>query len=267
MKALFISDIFLRPMQSSWRLGYTIYMPITKTNYTPGQYEPSSVVETLFVDRVIRIETAVETRNFSDTFDYTDMRSVTATYALVWLGTHGVPPHTRHGRQKADATPSSWVATRDLEFHEQFAWVDCTNMFVDRNGYRLAVKLDGSHGLFGEPLMWANLVAWEAYHKAAAEKRAEELRIEQEARHAAEEAEKAKRAARHAKKVAKEATMKAETEKLLARIPAKGTIVTIDGFTGQIFWAGCSKYYGKWSARAGVKNAKGEVAWISADKF
>jgi len=140
-------------------------------------------------------------------------------------------------------------------------------MFVDRNGYRLAVKLDGSHGLFGEPLMWANLVAWEAYHKAAAEKRAEELRIEQEARHAAEEAEKAKRAARHAKKVAKEATMKAETEKLLARIPAKGTIVTIDGFTGQIFWAGCSKYYGKWSARAGVKNAKGEVAWISADKF
>ena len=240
-------------------------MPITKTNYT-NSYNISSV-DTLFADRVIRIQQLTETRNWSDTLDYTDMRSVTATYALVWLGTHGVPPEVRHGRPMTYSTPCSWDKPRDLEFHEQFAWVDCTNMFVDRNGYSLKATVDGEYGLFGEPLMWANLVAWEAYHKAAAEKRAEELRIEQEARHAAEEAEKAKRAARHAKKVAQEATMKAETEKLLARIPAKGTIVTIDGFTGQIFWAGCSKYYGKWSARAGVKNAKGEVAWISADKF
>ena len=240
-------------------------MPITKTNYT-NSYNISSV-DALFVDRVIRIQEMDEVRNWSDTLDYMDMRGVTATYALVWLGTHGVPPEVRHGRPMTYSTPCSWDKPRDLEFHEQFAWVDCTNMFVDRNGYSLKATVDGEYGLFGEPLMWANLVAWEAYHKAAAEKRAEELRIEQEARHAAEEAEKAKRAARHAKKVAKEATMKAEAEKLLARIPTKGTIVTIDGFTGQIFWAGCSKYYGKWSARAGVKNAKGEVAWISADKF
>ena len=252
-------------MQSSWRLGYTSYMPITKTNYT-SSYNSASV-DTLFTGRVIRIQEMSEIRNWSDTLDYTDMRSVTATYALVWLGTHGVPPEVRHGRPMTYSTPCSWDKPRDLEFHEQFAWVDCTNMFVDRNGYSLKATVDGEYGLFGEPLMWANLVAWEAYHKALVAKRAEELRIEQETRQAAAAAEKAKRDARHAKKVAKDAVMKVEAEKLLARIPAKGTTVTVDGFTGQIFWTGCSKYYGKWSARAGVKNSKGEIAWISADKF
>ena len=240
-------------------------MPITKTNYT-NSYNISSV-DALFVDRVIRIQEMDEVRNWSDTLDYMDMRGVTATYALVWLGTHGVPPRSWHGRPMADVVPSRFDEPRALEFHEQFAWVDCTNMFVDRNGYALQVKVDGDHGMFGDPLMWANLIAWEAYHKAAAEKRAEELRLEREARQAVEAAVAAKKAASKAKRDAKDATLKAESEKLMARIPAKGTKVTIDGFTGQVFWIGCSKYRGKWSARAGVKNVKGEVAWISAEKF
>ena len=70
-----------------------------------------------------------------------------------------------------------------------------------------------------------------------------------------------------AKKQAKEDALRSEAEKLLARIPAKGTMVTVDGFTGQVFWTGVSKYYGKFNARAGVKNSKGEVQWIDATKF
>ncbi len=241
-------------------------MPITKTNYTVNSYNISSV-DTLFAGRVIRIKTEVETRNWSDTFDYTDMRSVTATYALVWLGTHGVPPEVRHGRPMTYSTPCSWHVPRDLEFHEQFAWIDCTNMFVDRNGYALQATVDGEYGMFGEPLMWANLIAWESHHKAVAEKRAEELRIEREARAAAEAAVAAKKAASKAKRDAKDAIMKAAAEGMLARIPAKGTEVTVDGFTGKVFWTGCSKYRGAWSARAGVKNGKGEVVWVPADKF
>lgn len=240
-------------------------MPITKTNYT-NSYNIASV-DTLFAGRVIRIEQLTEIRNWSDTLDYTDMRSVTATYALVWLGTHGVPPEARHGRPMTYSTPCSWHVPRDLEFHEQFAWIDCTNMFVDRNGYALKAEVDGDHGMFGEPLMWANLIAWEAYHKAVAEKRAEELRIEQEARQAEEAAHQAKVAARKAKAAAKDAILKAAAEGMLARIPAKGTEVTVDGFTGKVFWMGCSKYRGAWSARAGVKNGKGEVVWVPADKF
>ena len=241
-------------------------MPITKTNYRLNSGNLDSV-DVLFANRVIRIQEMDEVRNWSDTLDYMDMRGVTATYALVWLGTHGVPPEVRHGRQTTYPTPCSWDKPRDLEFHEQFDWVDCTNMFTDRNGYSLQAAVDGEHGMFGEPLMWANLIAWEAYHKAAAAKRAEELRLEQEARKAEEAAYQAKVAARKAKRDAKDVILKAEAEKLLARIPAKGTKVIVDGFAGQVFWTGCSKYRGKWSARAGVKNAKGEVAWISAEKF
>ena len=240
-------------------------MPITKTNYT-NSYNISSV-DTLFAGRVIRIQQLTETRNWSDTLDYTDMRSLTATYALVWLGTHGVPPEVRHGRPMTYSTPCSWDKPRDLEFHEQFAWIDCTNMFVDRNGYALKAEVDGEYGMFGEPLMWANLIAWESHHKAVAEKRAEELRIEHEARLAAEADAAAKKAASKAKRDAKDAILKASAEGMLARIPAKGTEVTVDGFTGKVFWTGCSKYRGAWSARAGVKNGKGEVVWVPADKF
>ena len=241
-------------------------MAITKTNFkvNSGNFES---VDVLFADRVVRIEQLTETRNWSDTLDYTDMRSVTATYALVWLGTHGVPPHAWRGRQKADVVPASWLEPRTLEFHEQFAWVDCTNMFVDRNGYALKAEVDGEYGMFGEPLMWANLTAWEAYHKAAAEKRSEELRKEQEARRAEEAAYQAKVAARKAKAAAKDAVLKSEAEQLLARIPAKGTTVTVDGFTGQVFWVGVSKYRGKFNARAGVKDSRGEVQWIDAARF
>jgi len=241
-------------------------MAITKTNFkvNSGAFES---VDTLFADRVIRVKMESEIRNWSDTLDYTDMRSVTATYALVWLGTHGVPPEARHGRPMTYSTPCSWHVPRDLEFHEQFAWIDCTNMFVDRNGYALKAEVDGDHGMFGEPLMWANLIAWEAHHKAVAEKRAEELRIEQEARRAEEAAYQAKVAARKAKADAKDAVLKSEAEKLLARIPAKGTTVTVDGFTGKVFWVGVSKYRGKFNARAGVKDSRGEVQWIDAEKF
>lgn len=241
-------------------------MAITKTNFkvNSGNFES---VDVLFADRVVRIEQLTETRNWSDTLDYTDMRSVTATYALVWLGTHGVPPEMRHGRPMAYSTPCSWHVPRDLEFHEQFAWIDCTNMFVDRNGYSLQAKVDGEYGMFGEPLMWANLTAWEAYRKAAAEKRAEELRKEQESRQAAEAAAAAKKAASKAKRDAKETAERSASEKLLARIPAKGTEVTVDGFTGKVFWVGVSKYRGKFNARAGVKDSRGEVQWIDAEKF
>ena len=241
-------------------------MAITKTNFkvNSGAFES---VDTLFADRVVRIEQVSEVRNWSDTLDYTDMRQVLATYALVWLGTHGVPPRTWHGRPMADATPSRWDEPRDLEFHEQFAWVDCTNMFVDRNGYALKAEVDGDHGMFGEPLMWANLIAWEAHHKAVREenlRKAEEFRQAVEAQKAADEA---KKEARRAKQAAKDAVLKAAAEGMLARIPAKGTTVTVDGFTGQVFWTGATKYRGAWSARAGVKNGKGEVVWVPAEKF
>ena len=199
-------------------------MAITKTNYKVNSGNLDSV-DVLFADRVVRIEQLVETRNWSDTLDYTDMRSVTATYALVWLGTHGVPPRSWDGRPMTYAVPASWDKPRDLEFHEQFAWVDCTNMFVDRNGYALKAEVDGEYMMFGEALMWANLIAWEAHHKAVREenlRKAEEVRqrwLEWKAQ------EEVKKAAMKAKQEAKDVVLKAAAEGLLARIPAKGKLL------------------------------------------
>lgn len=226
----------------------------------------------LFEGKVLRVERRAEYRNVSDTLDYSDWQTITATWALVWLGDRGVAPRiTHHERVVTGAEVSSWDAdkVRDLTIGEQYAWLDCSNVFADRNGFSLEAEVDtfDMQLLHGGPAMIEGVTAWEAFHKARLAAAAEEARKVTAAREAAEAAEKAKRDAAAAKKAAKVAVLKAEAEAKLARIPAKGTAVTIDGFTGVVFWKGVKSYYGKWSARAGVKNAKGEVAWVDAEKF
>jgi len=231
--------------------------------------------ETLFFGRVIKVITTTEERNWSDTMDWSDYRTTSCTYAMIYLGHHGVPGDiTRKGRIMTDVNvqtgmyPNTYAA-RDLKVHERFAWVDCTNLFSDRFGYSLTAAADtmGDLLLYSGADVYDELAAWEAHHKAAAEARLAELQQAEAARKAAEAAEQSKAAARQAKKQAKEDALKAEAEKLLARIPAKGTTVTIDGFTGKVFWIGVSKHYGKFNARAGVKDSKGEVVWVDAARF
>jgi len=242
-------------------------MPIVKS---PCGYSPAIAnSQVFFPHRVVQVLRMTEERNWSDTLDYSDWRTTNVVYALVWLGTRGVPPVKVNGsgRIRTDLEPFQWDAdkARDLEPHEQFGWIDCTNMFADRNGYALYPTEDAfeMQMLHGGPEMFDALVAFDA-HVA---RMAEEARIRGEALEAARKAEEAKLAAKLAAKEAKDEALRKAAEALLARIPAKGTMVTVEGFTGQVFWTGCSKYRGKWNARAGVKNAKGDVAWIAADKF
>jgi hypothetical protein len=225
----------------------------------------------LFEGRVLRVEHRSEHRNVSDTLDYSDWQTITATWALVWLGTHGAPPSMTTGRPVTGAEVYSWERdrVRELTIGEQYAWIDCSNVFADRNGFALNPEVDSfdMQLLHGGPEMIEGVAAWETFHKARLAHEAAEARKVAEEREAREAAEKAKKDASAAKRAAKVAVLKAEAEKLLARIPAKGTLVTVDGFTGRIFWSGVKSYYGKWSARAGVKNATGEVAWVDAEKF
>jgi len=225
--------------------------------------------ETLYLGRVVRVETTTETRNWSDTLDYTDMRSTTCTYALVYLGHEGKKPRHHHVGSRLFVTDAPWYEVEALGVGDRFAWIDCTNLFADRNGYSLAPVADtfGDIILYNGAEIYNELAAWEAYHKAAAEARMAEYERGEAVRKAAEEVEKAKKAARQAKRDAKEAELKSSAEKLLARIPAKGTEVTVDGFTGKVFWVGVSKYRGSFSARAGVKDVKGEVVWVDAVRF
>jgi len=242
-------------------------MAIIKTSYK------ANAPEALLRGRVIKVEKTTENRNWSDTMDYSDYRSTQCTWALVYLGTHGVAPRSWNGRVIAHITDPSWETPRDLTVGERFAWLDCTNLFSDRCGYTITPEVDNvgdlllAGGITPEGDIYDQLAAWEAHHRAAVEARAAEHAKKEAEYAAAQKLQADKAAARQAKKEAKEAILKAEAEKFLARIPAKGTQVTVDGFTGKVFWVGVSKYYGKFNARAGVKDAKGNVVWVEAAKF
>ena len=248
-------------------------MPIIKEPYQYNSPEFAAIVggpKRFFEGRVLRIEKTIETRNWSDTLDYTDHRSTNCTWALVWLGTHGVPPQAR-GRIVTDLETYSWDAdkARDLEVHEQYAWIDCTNLFADRNGYRLVPTVDSfdMQLLHGGPAMIEGVAVWEE-HRREVRARFEAIKKASDAEATARAAvAKAKAEVRQAKLAEKHLAGKAEAEGQMARIPAKGTQVTVDGFTGRVFWTGVTKYRGTWSARAGVKDLKGNVVWVEATKF
>lgn len=223
-----------------------------------------------FEGKVLKVETTCEDRNWSDTLDYSDYRAATCTWALVWLGEHGVipscaTPRYPNARPVSQLESSDWMVRHPLTAAEQFAWIDCTNLLSDRYGYSLHATVDENwkQAAFGGPVMWENYLLWQAAQeqlKVDARKLADERLI-------AEAKLKAAADAKVAVKAAKDAALKSVAEALLTRIPAKGTVVTVNGFTGKIFWTGVSKYRNAWNANAGVKDAKGLVQWVSASMF
>lgn len=250
-------------------------MPIIKN--PNGWSNQHSKPTSHFVGRVLKIEKTSETRNWSDTMDVSDFRTTECTYALVWLGKRFVPPGSSfRGRVITQAFDGEKLGewydgqVRDLEAHEQFAWVDCTNIFADRCGYYLTAREDAvEHGLVGDvdTDMWSAYVEWTAWHEAAAKAEAAARAERLEADRVRAAAEAAKRAAREAKLAASNAKGEAAAKALLARVPAKGTPVTVDGVTGRVAWMGVKKYYGKWNARVGVKDVRGNMHWLDAAKL
>ena len=206
-----------------------------------------------YAGRVIEVVRFQERRNMSDTLDYTDWRIVDCVRALVWLGTEGHPGNYE------------WNPSRPLEFHEQFMWVDCSNHFSDRCGYTLHPEADAwTSESRGDPLMWANLLAWRGHQEA--------LRKEKIAQKEAADAESRERfnaqlAADAARKQAME-ERKAEAESLL-RIwaPSKGTVVSLPHMTGTVFWMGVKMFRGAWRSTVGVKDGQGNAHWIDISKF
>lgn len=230
----------------------------------------------LFAGRVLRVEQTVETRNWSDTMDYTDFRNTQCTWALVWLGTFGIAPE----RINTDRPKAHWGSLlsphdprpdyltpdpRELEYFEQFAWVDCTNLHGDRMA---DPTTDAAPFISGDPLMWANFIAWEAYMDSAKRDRAAKAAAAEEAHRIADEKRAAATAARAAKREAKLASTRAVADgEYAAALPFKGKVVTVDGFTGTVFWMGVKAYRGTFNANAGIRNSKGEVRWIRCNQI
>ena len=228
----------------------------------------------VFVGRVLRVERTSETRNWSDTLDYSDYRTTQCTYALVWLGTHGFPPgyintprpmaHWGSLRGAHEQLPDYLTdKVRDLEYFEQFAWVDCTNLHGDRMASKLVNPIVDATIDSGEPLMLANQIAWEGYQKSLTAKRLRELEAAAELARKVQAENEATAAARNAKRDAKAAASKVVADaELEAVLTLKGTSVTVDGFTGTVFWMGVRQYRGTWNANAGIKDVRGEVKWV-----
>lgn len=242
-------------------------MAITVTRESQGKME---LVETVFEGRVLEVISPIEQRNWSDTYDYTDYRTTECNYALVWLGTRNLPPRAPSVTSKGVSRPSCYyhVASfeeknvRDLEFHEQFAWVDCTALFTWRGEARLKPEVDTEMGK-GDPLMWANYIAWKGYMKALEDKSLH-MAVE-EAKAKAEKAEKEAKA--KAAKEAKKEKQKQAVEAAMLLTPEKNTEVTINGFTGWVFWKGVKEYRGKWRGTVGVKNNYKEVIWVDVSHW
>jgi len=240
-------------------------MPITKTpllSANPFSDDQAAPVTTHFEGRVLKVSTTVETRNWSPTLDYSDYRSTLCTYALVWLGTHAAPAFNVHSRPCVNVERAPWDVPRELGFHEQFAWVDCTNLYSDLYGYTLNPVVDAEVPALAQ----ANLIAWEQFQAAGAE--ATRKANEQAAAKAAAEkaAAAAKATARQAKKEAALEATKAAAEAELARLlPLKGKAVTLkSGVKGTLFWLGVKAYRNAYSCRIGVRDTAANVTWAAA---
>lgn len=223
-------------------------MPITTTRWTNDPSQTTTKVE--YTGRVLRIEKTVEYRNCSETADVSDWRHVTCTYALVWLGEHGVPG-ARWGCE-----------ARDLDIHEQIARVDCTNLFGWMDSSTVFADVDTDV----DPRAELALLTWEAFEKARIAREAREVEAlvakrAEEARVAA-----AAKAAKDAKKQAKLNATAVDAEVEMARVmPLKGKTVTLkSGFQGTLFWVGVKAYRGVNSCRIGVRNTKADVEWATA---
>jgi hypothetical protein len=223
---------------------------IKRTTYW-GERAGEETHEPEYPGRVIEIRKYTDRRNMSDTLDYTDWRTVECTDALVWLGEVGRP------------NGSYWVEPRPLEFHEQFKWLDCSNHFADRMHFTLHPEVDAHPGS-GEPIMWANLIAWRS-HQEGLKREAEAERRAAHERQVLHEQKIAEDKLRREKEMAEG---KANAESLL-RIwaPSKGSEVTLEGLTGTVFWTGVKHYRGAWRSTVGVKDKYGTAHWVDISKF
>lgn len=216
-----------------------------------------------FKGAVLEIFERNQTRNVSDTLDYTDFRTVKCTYALVWLpaadpnmiyrrwrqldfapGTYTLSVHHRYGNEES-------VDWSKNEPFEQFGWIDCSNMFAWRNetltlvtddAFKFVMPFTGkmieAYIIFKEKLEQLKQMKADAARADAIRKEAEERRLLEIER-------------------AKSARDSAAREVALNVLSSSGLkfgqrVVTSKG-TGQITWTGVNKYRGQHHARVGVR--------------
>ena len=222
---------------------------ITREHVGNGKYEEVKYIE--HAGRVLEVFQTTETRNHSDTLDYTDRQATKCTYARVWLGKFAVPRiwgvYTKEPRA--------------LEIGEQFVNIDCTGLFVWRGEDALVPTVDADPS---DAEMWEAHAAWQVWQ--AEQKAISDARAAVEK--AAADAERAKKAAKEAAIQAKLEAARGEAAKALTAV-AKGSKVRVGDKVGEVFWTGVTKYRGKVQPRVGVRIGKGreDVIWCTVSEL
>lgn len=150
-------------------------MAITATSHGPQGFGPKTV-ETHFAGRVIEIRTGVEERNCSGDLDISDRRKVPVKYALVWLGETGKDSSLFARNGEINLSSLMYCKERELEFHEQFVWIDCSNIRTYAGQPAIEVEVDAQiSDVKTEMVMWVNWLAWKSHTEA---KQAEQREVE-----------------------------------------------------------------------------------------
>lgn len=138
--------------------------------------------------RVLKIRTYVDTRNHSDTLDYSDFRSTNVTEALVYIGR--TIEAEREGETRAYLPGVGYCDVgAEIPVERRFAWVDCTNLFVWRGSPERTPRLDELALLDGQLIQ--DFEVWTAHNEAVTAKRdAEAAKRSAEAKARKEEEER-----------------------------------------------------------------------------
>lgn len=225
------------------------------------------VVEVAFQNRVVAIKRYLARKNVSDTLDVSDYQTVEVVEALVWLGQENFPPVT-YSYQPEPTIRYPWGSSvgyggmvRELEPIEQFAWLDCSNIFVWRGAAELRPEVDEGAQL--EPEAAAMYPLWQAF----VQEKTKFLIQQANERQAALNAAKAEAAEKQAQKAAKLEGTRAAADADFRKLPSIGTVMEVDGFTGKLFWKAVKPFRGKYKARIGLRDVNGVVKWMDADKL
>lgn len=197
---------------------------------------------TEFVGAVVEVRVFHETRNLSDTMDYSDWQLTLCRTALAWC------PECYAGTHTADCARCGAIQYYQAPHRFGFRTIDVSNHFSWRNGRRLDATVDADLASgTGAPGLW---VAWDQYQQLLEAERAQAAARNmelQELRRVAEEQERAKAARREQRlRASKDAA-----HELASRCPV-GSVVTHNGKRMYVHWAGAPKYRGKFVARVGL---------------
>lgn len=220
------------------------------------------VVEVAFQNRVVAIKRYLARKNVSDTLDVSDYQTVEVVKALVWLGQENFPPtYYDYAVEPKIRYPHTGYEKRELEPIEQFAWVDCSNIFIWRGAPELRPEVDEGSQL--DPEAAAMYPLWQSFVQDKIKLLTEQINKRNAEIAAAKAAEMEKKMKKAEKLESTRAAANADYDKL----PPIGTAMEVDGFTGRLFWKAVKPFRGKYKARIGLRDVNGFVKWVDADKL